>query len=82
MNTLNKKNNYIQNYMLMGLEIISIVISYYVAHRFRYKGYEPIRQIDVILCLALIVFSMVISLVLEWNKFIYKRGYIEYGSLR
>ena len=77
MNTLNKKNNYIQNYMLMGLEIICIVISYFVAHRFRYKGYEPIRQIDVILCLALIVFSMVISLVLEWNKFIYKRGYID-----
>ena len=76
-NTLNKKNNYIQNYVLMGLEIICIVISYFVAHRFRYKGYEPIRQIDVILCLALIVFSMVISLVLEWNKFIYKRGYID-----
>ena len=52
MNTLNRKNNYIQNYVLMGLEIISIVISYYVAHRFRYKGYEPIRQIDLILCLA------------------------------
>ena len=77
MNTLNKKNNYIQNYVLMGLEIICIVISYYVAHRFRYKGYEPIRQIDLILCLALIVFSMVISLVLEWNRFIYKRGYID-----
>ena len=77
MNTLNKKNNYIQNYILLAFEIICIIISYYIAHRTRYKGYEPIRQIDVILCLALIVFSMIISLVLEWNKFIYKRGYID-----
>ena len=32
---------------------------------------------DLVVCLVLIVFCMAFSLILDWNKFIYKRGYFD-----
>lgn len=74
---MNKKNKFIQTYVLLILEIICIIISYYFAHRLRYKGGQRYYEVDLIVCLSLVVFALVLSLVLDWNKFIYKRGYID-----
>ena len=73
---MNKKNKFIQTYVLLILEIICIIISYSFAHRLRYKGGQRYYEVDLIVCLSLVVFALVLSLVLDWNKFIYKNNQI------
>lgn len=75
MGSFNRKNNLIQNYSLVVIDVICLLISYVIAFWIRYQGREHMTQIDYIFCLLLILFSVLYSLLLDWNHYIFKRGY-------
>jgi len=77
MNSINNKNNLIQTYALALIDIICVLVSYSISFYIRYRGSEKMDQTDFSMCMVLVVLSMVFSLILDWNHFIFKRGYFD-----
>lgn len=75
MGSFNRKNNLIQNYSLIVIDVICLLASYVLAFWIRYRGSEPMEQADFMFCLMLVLFSVLYSFLLDWNHFIFKRGY-------
>lgn len=75
MGSFNRKNNLIQNYSLVMIDVICLLVSYVVAFWVRYRGTEHMGQVDYVFCLLLVLFSVLYSLLLDWNHYIFKRGY-------
>lgn len=75
MGSFNQKNNLIQSYSLIVIDVICLLISYVLAFFIRYRGMEKMEQVDYIFCLLLVLFSVLYSFLLDWNHFIFKRGY-------
>ena len=79
MGTFNRKNNLIQTYSLIVIDVICVLLSYVVAYVIRYKGTQHMGEMDFILCLLLVLFCFLYSFLLDWNHFFFKRGYYEEG---
>ncbi len=77
MSPFNRKNNLIQTYSLIVIDIVCVLLSYGIAYLIRYRGTQHMGQIDFVLCLLLVVFCLLYGLLLDWNHFIFKRGYFE-----
>lgn len=77
MNTINKKTNLIQTYTLVVSDILCVLIAYMIAFRLRYHGLYHMGQTDYVIVLFLVVLSLFFSFVLEWNHFIFRRGYFD-----
>lgn len=77
MNSFNKKYSLIQTYSLVVIDIIAILVSYGLAYVLRYKTFELFGQVDVTICLLLVTFCLLYALLLDWNHFIFKRGYFD-----
>ena len=75
MGSFNRKNNLIQNYSLIAIDIICLLVSYGLAFLIRYKGAEHMEQVDFVFCLLLVLFAVLYSFLLDWNHFFFKRGY-------
>lgn len=77
MSPFNKKNNLIQTYSLIIIDVICVLLSYALAYVIRYRGKQYMGQVDFVICLLLILFCILYSFLLDWNHFIFKRGYFE-----
>lgn len=77
MSPFNKKNNLIQTYSLIIIDVICVLLSYALAYVIRYRGTQHMGQVDFVICLLLILFCILYSFLLDWNHFIFKRGYFE-----
>lgn len=75
MGSFNRKNNLIQNYSLIIIDIICLLLSYMLAFWIRYRGTEGMKQVDYVFCLLLVLFAVLYSFFLDWNHFFCKRGY-------
>lgn len=75
MGSFNRKNNLIQNYSLIVIDVICLLVSYVLAFWIRYRGTECMEQVDYVFCLLLVLFAVLYSFLLDWNHFIFKRGY-------
>ena len=75
MGSFNRKNNLIQNYWLIIIDVICILLSYAIAYTIRYRNTQCMGEMDFILCLLLVLFCVLYSFLLDWNHFIFKRGY-------
>ena len=77
MSPFNRKNNLIQTYSLIIIDIVCVLISYVIAYYIRYQGTQHMGQVDFVLCLLLVLFCVLYGFLLDWNHFIFKRGYFE-----
>lgn len=77
MNQFNKKYSLIQTYALIVLDVCSIILSYLAAFLIRYRSFEDFSQKDVNWLVLLILICVLYSFLLDWNHFIFKRGYFE-----
>ncbi len=75
MGSFNRKNNLIQSYSLIVIDVICLLVSYALAFWIRYKGVEHMEQVDFVFCLLLVLFAVLYSFLLDWNHFFFKRGY-------
>ena len=75
MNSFYKKDNFIQTYSLVLIDIVCVLVSYVCAFYLRYRGSQRLGQIDYVICLGLVLFSVVYGVLLDWNHFIFRRGY-------
>lgn len=75
MGSFNRKNNLIQSYSLIVIDVICLLVSYVLAFWIRYRGSEGMEQVDFVFCLLLVLFAVLYSFLLDWNHFIFKRGY-------
>lgn len=77
MNTFNKKNNLIQTYSLVLIDVACVLVSYICSFYLRYRGEYHMGQVDYMICLGLVLFCVLYGVLLDWNHFIFKRGYFE-----
>lgn len=75
MGSFNRKTNLIQSYSLIVIDIICLLISYALAFLIRYQKTVRMSQADFVFCLMLVLFGVLYSFLLDWNHFIFKRGY-------
>ena len=67
----------IQTYSLIVIDVLAIFISYTLAFFIRYGSFQNFGQVDVTICLLLVLFCVTYALLLDWNHFVFKRGYFE-----
>ncbi|MBQ0027455.1 MAG: sugar transferase [Lachnospiraceae bacterium] len=77
MNPFNKKNNLIQTYSLIIIDVMVVVCSYLVSYMVRYGTLNKFGQNGGLICLLLVLFCVMYALLLDWNHFIFKRGYFD-----
>lgn len=75
MNKFKNKSELIKIYSLAIIDIICMLLSYALAYFTRYRMSQYMGQVDFVICLLLVLFCMAFSFILEWNRFIFKRGY-------
>lgn len=76
MNQSNSKNNLIEIYLLLAMDIVAICISYVLAYYMRYSDSSMVFSNAHKLVLMSIVLACVIySIFLEWNRDFVNRGY-------
>ena len=63
-------------YSLVLIDVVCVLVSYVCAFYLRYRGTERLGQIDCMICLGLALFSVLYGVLLDWNHFIFKRGYL------
>lgn len=77
MNLVHRKNNLIQTYSLVVIDVLCVLISYVTAYWVRYRNSQSMGQIDFVLILLLVLFCVLYNFLLDWNHFIFKRGYFD-----
>lgn len=77
MNPFNKKNNLIQTYSLIVIDVMVVVLSYLAAYLIRYGSFHKFGQNGGLICVLLVLFCVMYALLLDWNHFIFKRGYFD-----
>lgn len=77
MNDFNKKHQLVETYTLIGIDIICILLSYVTSFYMRQHGEQRLNQVDGIICLILVVTCLLYGLLVDWNHFIFKRGYYD-----
>ncbi len=77
MGSFNRKNNLIQTYSLVLIDVACVLVSYVCSFYLRYRGTEHLRQTDLVICLGLTLFCVLYGVLLDWNHYIFRRGYFE-----
>ncbi len=78
MNQVNQKNRILENYCLLAVDLIAIVISYLLALLLRFGSVKGSFSGDLhgITCMAFLFVAMIYTWGLEWNRGFIKRGYM------
>ena len=78
MNQVNQKNRIMENYCLLAVDLVSIVISYLLAVILRFGTLEGSLGSGLHLntCMVFLFVAVVYTLGLEWNQGFLKRGYM------
>ena len=78
MNETTQKNHIARVYCLLAIDLLSIIISYLaaVAIRFNLQDFSNRREMHYTTCLCFLLFCVVYSLVMDWNRSFSKRGYL------
>ena len=74
MNQFNRKYKLIETYSLLAIDVLCIVIAY-VGALLLYSHKHEVTQTDYLLCLLLILFCLLYTLVIDWNRTFFGRGY-------
>ncbi len=77
MNSFNRKNNLIQTYSLLIIDMVCVALSYAIAYLLKYRTFSDFNQAALMVGLLLMLFCVVNALLLDWNHFIFKRGYFD-----
>lgn len=77
MNSFNRKNSLIQTYSLAVIDVACVIVSYLIAYAIRYRNLRQMGQVDFAICLLLVLFSLLYCFLIDWNHFIFKRGYFD-----
>lgn len=77
MGSFNRKNNLIQTYSLVLIDVACVLVSYICSFYLRYRGAEHLRQVDLVICLGLTLFCVLYGVLLDWNHYIFRRGYFD-----
>ncbi len=77
MGSFNRKNNLIQTYSLVLIDVACVLVSYVCSFYLRYRGTYHMGQVDLIICLGLTLFCVLYGVLLDWNHYIFKRGYFD-----
>lgn len=77
MNENQKKNRAMELYLLLLVDLLSIVAAYMMAVFLRFGSLSlmGIGELHYIVCLSCMLFCTLISLLIDWNKNFLKRGY-------
>jgi len=74
MNQFNRKYKLIETYSLLTIDLICILLAY-VAALLLYSYKHKVTQTDYLLCLLLMLFCLLYTLVIDWNRTFFGRGY-------
>jgi len=74
MNQFNRKYKLIETYSLLAIDIVCILLAYAGA-LVLYSHKHTVTQTDYLLCLLLMVFCLLYTLVIDWNRTFFGRGY-------
>lgn len=74
MNQFNRKYKLIETYSLLAIDIICILAAY-VGALILYSHKHGVTQTDYLLCLLLMLFCLLYTLVIDWNRTFFGRGY-------
>jgi len=74
MNQFNRKYKLIETYSLLAIDIICILAAY-VGALILYRHKHGVTQTDYLLCLLLMLFCLLYTLVIDWNRTFFGRGY-------
>lgn len=77
MNSFYRKYNLIQTYSLVIIDVLCVLVSYFLAYTVRYRGTQRMSQVDFMICLLFVLYCVVYGVLLDWNHFIFKRGYFD-----
>lgn len=77
MNPFSKKNNLIQTYSLIVIDVLTVVLAYLISYFVRYGTLRKFGQNGGLICVMLVLFCVMYALLLNWNHFIFKRGYFD-----
>lgn len=75
MNQFSKKTRIIEKYLVAIMDLLSIVVSYFLGIFLRYRNMREFDQPDQIILLGLILFSVLLNFLVDWNRFLFQRGY-------
>jgi len=74
MNQFNRKYKLIETYSLLAIDILCILAAY-IGALFLYRHKHEVTQTDYLLCLLLMLFCLLYTLVMDWNRTFFGRGY-------
>lgn len=77
MSPFSNKRNLIQTYTLLLVDVVVAVGSYVLAYLLRYGSFHKFGETGDLNCMLLALFCVSYALVLDWNHFIFKRGYFD-----
>lgn len=84
MNQYNQRNRIVELYCLLLADLLSIIISYALAVLIRFGSLQSLwkGELHLLVCLCLLLFCTIFSLLLDWNRGFIKRGYfIEFTTI-
>ena len=84
MTQTNHKNRILELYCLLAIDLVTIVLSYVFAVLLRFRSFDYLPNIELhyFICLCCMFFSVVLSIMLDWNRNFIKRGYfVEFITL-
>lgn len=74
MNQFNRKYKLIETYSLLLIDLLCILASYAGA-LFLYRHKHAVTETDYMLCLLLMLFCLLYTLLMDWNRAFFGRGY-------
>lgn len=77
MSSFSKKNNLIQKYSLLVIDVVVAVVSFVISYLLRYGSFHKFRIAGGVAFVSLIVFCVIFELLLDWNHYIFKRGFFD-----
>ncbi|MBP9997241.1 MAG: sugar transferase [Lachnospiraceae bacterium] len=77
MNSFYRKNNLIQTYTLLLIDMVTVVLAYLAAFWLRYRSYKGFDENAIMTGALLLLFCVLNVVVLDWNHYIFKRGYFD-----
>ncbi|MBS7303945.1 MAG: hypothetical protein KIG50_07400, partial [Lachnospiraceae bacterium] len=77
MSSFYRKYSLIQTYSLVIIDVLCVLVSYLVSYTIRYQGAQHMGQVDFAICLLFVLYCVLYDLLIDWNHFIFKRGYFD-----
>ena len=77
MSSFYRKYSLIQTYSLVIIDVLCVLVSYLASYTIRYQGTQHMGQVDFAICLLFVLYCVLYDLLIDWNHFIFKRGYFD-----